>query len=179
MITVDIQRFSNHLAAIYANLAKPMLDMVLYNYQLSQNVGAEALLLLTIFVNLSAGLLRAITPSFGAYTAEDAALAGALRHAQSRLSEASEEIAFYGGEGTEKMLLERDYFGLVKHASRVLRIRFWHGIAEEWIIKWLWGSMGVSNDLSPGRVRLIRSSFSWLFALFQSSSRCQVFKFQI
>jgi ATP-binding cassette, subfamily D (ALD), peroxisomal long-chain fatty acid import protein len=149
MITVDIQRFSNHLAAIYSNIAKPLLDMILYNYQLSQNVGAESLFLLTIFVNLSARVLRAITPSFGAYTAQEAALAGSLRHTQSRLAEASEEIAFYGGEDVEKMIVERDYYGLVMHAQRVLRIRLWHGVAEEWIIKWLWGSMGVSPRKVP------------------------------
>lgn len=56
MITVDIQRFSTNLAAIYANLAKPVLDVILYNYQLSQNVGAEGLLLLTIAVQASAAL---------------------------------------------------------------------------------------------------------------------------
>lgn len=56
MITVDIQRFSTHLAAIYANIAKPVLDVILYNYQLSQNVGAEGLLLLTIAVQSSAAL---------------------------------------------------------------------------------------------------------------------------
>ena len=52
-------------------------------------------------------------------------------------------MAFFGGEETEKMLIERDYFGLVKHINRVLRIRVWHGIVEEGIIKWLWGSFGV------------------------------------
>lgn len=56
MITQDIQRFSNHLAAIYSNLAKPVLDVILYNYQLSQNVGAEGLVLLTILVQSSAAL---------------------------------------------------------------------------------------------------------------------------
>ena len=56
MITVDIQRFSSHLAAIYANIAKPVLDVILYNYQLSQNVGAEGLLGLTIAVQASAAL---------------------------------------------------------------------------------------------------------------------------
>ena len=56
MITVDIQRFSTHLAAIYANIAKPVLDVILYNYQLSQNVGAEGLLLLTVAVQSSAAL---------------------------------------------------------------------------------------------------------------------------
>ncbi|PVF98929.1 hypothetical protein CPB86DRAFT_757827 [Serendipita vermifera] len=149
MITVDIQRFSNHLAAIYSNLAKPLLDLILYNYQLSQNVGAESLLFLTIFVNVSARMLRVITPAFGAYTAEEAALAGSLRHAQSRLAEASEEVAFYGGENVEKMIIERDYYGLVLHASRVLRLRLWHGVAEEWIIKWLWGSMGLAICAIP------------------------------
>lgn len=56
MITHDIHKFSTHLAAIYANLAKPTLDVILYNYQLSQNVGAEGLLLLTVLVQASAAL---------------------------------------------------------------------------------------------------------------------------
>jgi len=56
MITVDIQRFSTHLAAIYANIAKPILDVVLYNYQLSRNVGAEGLVLLVGLVQASAAL---------------------------------------------------------------------------------------------------------------------------
>lgn len=61
MITHDIQRFSTHLAAIYANVAKPILDMILYNYQLSQNVGAEGLLGLTFAVQASAAL-RVLSP---------------------------------------------------------------------------------------------------------------------
>lgn len=56
MITRDIQRFSANLAAIYSNLAKPVLDVILYNYQLSQNVGAEGLLILTLLVQGTAGL---------------------------------------------------------------------------------------------------------------------------
>jgi ATP-binding cassette, subfamily D (ALD), peroxisomal long-chain fatty acid import protein len=172
MITVDIQRFSNHLAAIYGNLAKPVLDMILYNYQLSQNVGAEGLVLLTILVNSSAALLRAVTPPFGTYTAHDAALAGTLRHTHSRLAEASEEIAFYGGEETEKMLIERDYFGLIKHATRVLRIRLAHGIVEEWIIKWLWGSLGVgSHFYGPNQPIRLTLCTSWEFVLYLYSSR--------
>lgn len=61
MITVDIQRFSTSLAAIYANLAKPVLDVILYNYQLSQNVGAEGLVVLTALVQLSAVLCMLIS----------------------------------------------------------------------------------------------------------------------
>ena len=64
MITVDIHRFSVHLAAIYANLAKPVLDVILYNYQLAQNVGAEGLFVLTVFVQASAALCM---PSISLY----------------------------------------------------------------------------------------------------------------
>lgn len=80
-------------------------------------------------------VVRAVTPPFGKYTAEEAQLSGQLHHSHSRLAEFSEEVAFLGGEETEKMIIERDYFGLVKHINRVLSIRVWHGIAEEGIIK--------------------------------------------
>ena len=50
-----------HLAAVYANIAKPILDVVLYNYQLSRNVGAEGLVLLVGLVQASA-VLRALPP---------------------------------------------------------------------------------------------------------------------
>lgn len=64
MITHDIQKFSNNLAAIYSNLAKPVLDVILYNYQLSQNVGAEGLVLLTVLVQLSAALCKDLCITF-------------------------------------------------------------------------------------------------------------------
>jgi len=58
MITHDIQQFSNSLAAIYANIAKPILDMFIYNYQLSQNVGAEGLFVLTVLMQGSTILCK-------------------------------------------------------------------------------------------------------------------------
>ncbi|WWD18145.1 hypothetical protein CI109_102594 [Kwoniella shandongensis] len=142
-LTVDIQLFSTKLAEIYSNIAKPVLDVILYNYQLSRNVGAEGLVILTILVQASAGLLRAITPPFGTYAAHEATLEGELRFTHSRLLESAEEVALYHGEEFEKNVIERGYFALVKHANRVLRIRVWHGMAEEGIIKWVWGSLGL------------------------------------
>jgi len=76
-------------------------------------------------------LVRALTPPFGAYTATSAHLAGSFRHTHSRLNEFAEEIAFLGGEETEKLLLEREYGGVMKHENRVLRARWWHGCLEE------------------------------------------------
>lgn len=145
---------------MYSNLAKPVLDVILYNYQLSQNVGAEGVVGLTFFVQLSAILcelwvfsltqvatddcaVRYMTPPFGMYTALSAQMAGSLRHAHSRLVEFAEEIAFMKGENTEKMLIEREYAALIEHENHVLQRRWWFGCVEEGIIKWLWGSFGV------------------------------------
>ncbi|PPQ67380.1 hypothetical protein CVT25_005959 [Psilocybe cyanescens] len=149
MITHDIQRFSSHLASMYANLAKPILDVILYNYQLSQNVGAEGVMGLTFFVQLSAMLLRYMTPPFGMYTALSAQMAGSLRHTHSRLVEFAEEIAFMKGETTEKMLIEREYASLIAHENNVLQRRWWFGCVEEGIIKWLWGSFGLALCAIP------------------------------
>ncbi|BEI94800.1 uncharacterized protein CcaverHIS019_0703810 [Cutaneotrichosporon cavernicola] len=142
-ITVDVQQFSNKLAEVYSNIAKPVLDVILYNYKLSRNVGAEGLVLLTALVQLSAQALRAITPPFGEYAAHEAKLEGELRFTHSRLLENAEEIAFYHGEEFEKNVIERGYFALVKHINRVLRTRVWHGMAEDGVIKWAWGSFGL------------------------------------
>ena len=60
LVTVDVSRFSDSLAELYSNLAKPVLDVILYNYQLSQNVGAEGLVLLTVLVQSSAALRACI-----------------------------------------------------------------------------------------------------------------------
>ena len=89
--------------------------------------------------------MRKLTPPFGAYTSISTQLLGALRHTHSRLVEFAEEIAFFGGEETEKLLVEREYAGLVMHEDRVLVRRWWHGCIEEGIVKWLWGSFGVSE----------------------------------
>ena len=104
--------------------------------------------------------MRALTPPFGKYTAEEAALSGSLRHSHSRLSEFAEEVAFFGGEETERLIIERNYFGLIKHVNRVLRIRIWHGIVEEGIIKWLWGSFGVRPFDSTHAIRVAYQSRS-------------------
>lgn len=43
LITVDVSKFANSLAELYGNLAKPTLDMLIYNYSLSKSVGGEGM----------------------------------------------------------------------------------------------------------------------------------------
>lgn len=154
LITVDIQKFSTALAALYSNIAKPLLDVCLYNYQLSRNVGAEGLILINLLVQGSAALLRAATPPFGAYAATAQKLEGEFRWAHSRLIENNEEVALYRGQQTEKNSIERAYFSLIKHINRISKVRIGHGMIEEGIIKWLWGSLGLVICSIPVFVKL-------------------------
>lgn len=82
-------------------------------------------------------------------TDRSATLEGELRFTHSRLLESAEEVALYHGEEFEKNVIERGYFALVKHVNRILRIRVWHGMAEEGIIKWLWGALGLGICAIP------------------------------
>ncbi|OLL26837.1 ATP-binding cassette sub-family D member 2 [Neolecta irregularis DAH-3] len=143
VITVDVAKFSNALAEIFSNLAKPVLDMTIYNWKLSRNVGSEALFALTCLIQLSGNVMKALTPPFGKYVAEEARLEGEYRFTHTRLIDYSEEIAFYQGYEIERTALDRGYFALIKHINRILRQRLWHGMMEDFVIKYLWGALGL------------------------------------
>lgn len=143
LITVDVAKFSNSLAELYSNLAKPILDMVIYNYSLSRSVGGEGLFLMGVLVQLSASMMRTLTPPFGRYVADEARLEGEFRFQHSRLIDYSEEIALYSGHEAEKDTLDKGYFTLIKHVNYILRRRFYHGVMEDFVIKYFWGALGL------------------------------------
>lgn len=143
LITVDVSKFSNSLAELYSNLAKPVLDLIIYNWSLSRSVGGEGLFAMSLMVQLSASVMRALTPPFGKYVADEARLEGEFRFQHSRLIDYSEEVALYYGHEAEKDTLDKGYFTLIKHVNRILRRRFYHGIMEDFVIKYFWGALGL------------------------------------
>ncbi|CCU82912.1 peroxisomal fatty acid ABC transporter [Blumeria hordei DH14] len=143
LITVDVSKFSSSLAQLYGNLAKPTLDMLIYNYYLSKSVGGEGLFFMSLLVQLSANLMRALTPPFGKFVADEARLEGEFRFEHSRVIDYSEEIALYHGHETEKDALNKGYFTLIKHVNYMLRRRLTFGVVEDFIIKYVWGALGL------------------------------------
>jgi ATP-binding cassette subfamily D (ALD) long-chain fatty acid import protein len=143
LITVDVAKFSNSLAELYSNLAKPVLDMCIYNWQLSRNVGGEGLFAMALLVQISANVMRVLTPPFGKYVADEARLEGEYRFSHSRLIDNSEEIALYNGHESEKTTLDKGYFTLIKHVNYILRRRLYHGMMEDFVIKYFWGALGL------------------------------------
>lgn len=74
LITTDINRFCSALANLYSNLGKPILDIVIFNYQLARSIGFVGMWGLTVNYIITATVLRAMTPPFGKLAAEEAKL---------------------------------------------------------------------------------------------------------
>lgn len=83
------------------------------------------------------------TPPFGRYAAEEQRLEGEYRFSHTRLLEHAEEIALLRGSETEKNIIERTYYALIRHVNRVFRMRMAYSLVEEGIVKWVWGSLGL------------------------------------
>ncbi|CCE26826.1 hypothetical protein E4U09_003210 [Claviceps aff. purpurea] len=154
LISVDVSKFSNSLAELYSNLAKPLLDMTIYTYSLSKSVGGEGVVFMALLVQLSANVMRVLTPPFGKYVADEARLEGEFRYQHSRLIDYSEEIALYSGHDVEKDTLDKGYFTLIKHVNYILRRRFYHGFMEDFVIKYFWGALGLLLCSVPVFVKL-------------------------
>ena len=142
LIVVDVSKFSNSLAELYSSLTKPVLDLVINSLSISRNVGRESFFGAALMVHLSALLMRAATPPFGRYIAEEAKLEGEFRFQHSRLIDYSEEIALYYGHEAEKDTLDKGYFTLIKHVNRILKRKLVHGIMEDYVVKYTWTALG-------------------------------------
>ncbi len=149
LIVVDVAKFSNSLAELYSSLTKPVLDIAINSWSITRSVGTESFLGVSIAVHLSSLLLRAITPPFGRYVAEEAKLEGEFRFQHSRLIDYSEEIALYSGHEAEKDTLDKGYFTLIKHVNRILRRKLWHGIMEDYVVKYTWTALGYILCAAP------------------------------
>ncbi|GAA5984731.1 hypothetical protein JCM10908_003477 [Rhodotorula pacifica] len=141
-VTTDINRFCETLSALYSNVSKPVLDLVLFNIQLGRSLGGKGSLGLFASYFATAWILRKVTPAFGKLAAVEAKLEGDFRAAHSRLIINSEEVAFYDGGPIEKDILTRAYLRLIKHVNSIFKIRIVYGMTEDFVVKYLWSAVG-------------------------------------
>ena len=85
----------------------------------------------------SGAVLRAISPPFGKYTAQEQKLEGDFRFNHSRIITHAEEIAFYGGHNREKVLVNASFDAIIKHVRRVYQMRFANGVFDSILVKYL------------------------------------------
>ncbi|CAD7068811.1 unnamed protein product [Tilletia caries] len=148
-ITTDIARFCDTLAALYSNISKPTLDILIFNYQLARNLGLKGVSGLLVNYLLTGYILRKVTPAFGKLAAIEAKLEGDFRNAHTRLITNAEEIAFYNGAAIEANILNRAYMRLIRHVNSIFKIRIAYSMTEDFVLKYAWSAAGYAIIASP------------------------------
>lgn len=148
-LTDDLSELAGSVAHLYSSLTKPLLDCALVGLALisfSSKMGGRRVpgpLLAMIVIALTGQILRFASPKFGQLVAEEAARKGVLREAHARISAHAEEIAFYGGHRTEHRYLTTAYKSLVSHLNRILAVKLWYVMLEQFLMKYVWSGTGL------------------------------------
>ncbi|CAG8560369.1 3541_t:CDS:10 [Paraglomus occultum] len=148
-ITTDISRFCDGLASIYSNLGKPILDTIIFNYQLTKSIGVTGTAVMFANYLVTAWILRKVSPAFGKLAATEAKLEGDFRAVHSRLITNAEEIAFYHGAELEHSILNRTYTRLIKHINSIFKKRIGYNMFEDFVLKYCWSALGLMTCALP------------------------------
>lgn len=160
-ITHDIAHFSDVISDLYSNISKPILDMIIFMWQIGNNVGFSGVAASMLGYAASSYALRSVSPPFGKLAAVEAKLEGNFYNAHSRMIINAEEIAFYNGASTEEGILRRSYRELVRHIKSILRARVGYNSMEDFVLKYSWSAFGYvimavpafsAHDKSDGNV---------------------------
>lgn len=122
LITTDLSRFCDTLAALYGNMGKPFLDMVIFTSQLAASLGPVGTCGLFAQYYFTAWVLKKATPAFGRMAATQARLEGEYRTGLGRIGRDSEEIAFYDGGKRELSILWKAYNKLTSHVHTIFKV---------------------------------------------------------
>lgn len=134
-ICTDVSRFCDTLSALYSNISKPTLDLIIFNYQLGRNLGFKGVAGLFVNYIVTGWILKKVTPAFGKLSAIEAKLEGDFRGAHARIITNAEEIAFYNGSQIEEGILNRAYMRLVRHVNSIYKIRIAYNMTEDFVLK--------------------------------------------
>jgi len=137
LLTQDIDKFSENLSHLYSDIAKPIVDIILFAVKLGQAIGTSAPFVMVGYFVTSGFVLRAISPPFGKYTAQEQKLEGDFRFNHSRIITHAEEIAFYGGHNRERTMVNASFDAIVKHVRRTYQLRFANGVFDSILVKYL------------------------------------------
>eukprot|EP00762_Andalucia_godoyi_P008354 ANDGO_07374.mRNA.1 ABC transporter D family member 2 len=135
-IAQDIQHFATSLANLYANVFKPVLDVVLFTHKLSSVVGLTGPMAMVAYYVASGALLRMVMPNFAKLTAQRQALESEFRSAHSHLIQYSEEVAFYGGASRERAILDGLFSRLVVFSQKVYSLQFGMEVINSFLVKY-------------------------------------------
>jgi ATP-binding cassette subfamily D (ALD) protein 3 len=135
-LTQDADKWSEALAGLYLNLAKPILDIVLFARKLAELLGYEGPVICVAWYLLSGILIKTVSPSFGRLTAIEQTIEGEYRVKHTDLLHHSEEIAFYNGSDWERARIDEKFVELINHIKHVLYKKYYMGIFDGMLVKY-------------------------------------------
>jgi ATP-binding cassette, subfamily D (ALD), member 3 len=136
LLTNDVLKFCESVTELYSNLAKPVLDIVVYSIKLAGSHGVGAPSLMLVYLLVSGAVLTAMRRPLGKLTVEEQKLEGEVRFVNSRLIANAEEIAFYGGNRKEASILTSSFKRLVHHLRTSMEFRFATGVVDNIVAKY-------------------------------------------
>uniref|UniRef100_A0A0K8TQR6 Putative peroxisomal long-chain acyl-coa transporter abc superfamily protein n=1 Tax=Tabanus bromius TaxID=304241 RepID=A0A0K8TQR6_TABBR len=137
LLTTDIDKFCESVTDLYSNISKPILDIFIYVYRLTVNLGGKTPSILMMYLVFAGVFLTHLRRPTGRLTVEEQKLEGEFRYVNSRLITNSEEIAFYQGNNREKLTLLASYSKLLRHLRKFLEFRVGMGIIDNIIGKYI------------------------------------------
>lgn len=137
LLTTDIEKFCDTVVDLYSNISKPMLDISIYLYRLTVNLGASTPGIMMAYLLLSGVLLTYLRRPTAKMTVHEQKLEGEFRYVNSRLITYSEEVAFYQGNHREQLTLLASFYKLTRHLRNFLNFRVGMGFIDNIIAKYI------------------------------------------
>nr|ASS36024.1 ABCD3 [Samia ricini] len=137
LLTTDIDKFCETVVDLYSYISKPMLDIGIYLYRLTVNLGASTPGIMMAYLLVSGVFLTYLRKPTARMTVQEQKLEGEFRYVNSRLITNSEEIAFYQGNHREQLTLLASFYKLTRHLRNFLNFRVCMGFVDNIIAKYV------------------------------------------
>nr|XP_031846385.1 ATP-binding cassette sub-family D member 3 [Nomia melanderi] len=135
LLTTDVDKFCDSCIDLYSNVAKPMLDIFIYVFRLTTNLGGQTPILMLSYLLFAGMVVTHLRKPVGSMTVKEQRLEGEYRHINSRLITNSEEIAFYQGNNRERLTLLASFYKLVTHLRKCFEFKAMIGVIDNFVGK--------------------------------------------
>mmetsp|Transcript_13975 Transcript_13975/g.18291 ORF Transcript_13975/g.18291 Transcript_13975/m.18291 type:complete len:683 (+) Transcript_13975:199-2247(+) len=149
LICEDISKWAAATSEVYTQSLKPLIDMVLFSYQLKRKMGLEGPYLLYAWFAIAASLSTVVLPRFGKLAAIEQTLEGRFRERHARIKKNAEMVAFTRGEKPEKALLDKAFNTIRDHQLSVLPRKFFSDSVQQYLTKYFATVVGFSLTVRP------------------------------
>ncbi|SCU95985.1 LAMI_0F04698g1_1 [Lachancea mirantina] len=138
----DVAKFCDAVCSVFANIAKPVIDLVFFSVYLRDNLGTLGIL--GIFVNyfVTGFFLKKLMPPLGKLVSKRSSAEGDYYNYHLNLIQNSEEIAFYQGTQVERGKVNVLYNNLMDQMLLVDRVKAKYNAIEDYVLKYTWSALG-------------------------------------